>query len=670
MLKEAASPVFIFLVNVLLVFPLFTGEYTQHMGSIESAFIADAEFIDANGLVNWSPLWYFGFPFHLTYTPLIPHLIAALHWLIQAISIPRFYRLITALAYASGPVTLYLFVRYLTRRELTAFTSAIIYSVALMPIYAALPFTSGLVNDLRYVPYNLIALTFFGEGPHILGLAATPLAALALLHLLREPRLRNYVLASLAVAVVALANLIAFYAFALIALIIVFSEALRGEAWRKIRVALTCGAISYGLIAFHYDASFIKASVSFGVSGGGGYVLTWLNLAEAVTVLSAALLGLGIYLRGKAGSQPLFVAGAWTLVFLTIPSLWYFFNIPLAPQPGRYIPELNIGVSILLGLAAVNILDRFTSAAPIKARLAWRPLSFMIIVVAILMFPFVQSTWSISYPNRSIGDAPEYRVAKWLEEHARGQRVYATGTVCFWLNAFTPVLQVRGGSDQGSTNPWWIEVAYEMDNGEDARLGVLWSRALGLRYITVIYLNADTPYHDYAFPNKFEKILPLRYAYEGFAVFEVPSVRSELIQAVDSNIQDLIKNVDDVEGLTKYVGAIEAASNAKCSYRFEGVDRVTVSVTDATESTAILVKMTFDQRWKAYVSGGEIPIVESGPNFMLIKPERNGSYELKLICDRTTSETMGIATSIATTLIILAAGMHRMFRRLPRPKRF
>ena len=645
---EVASPIFIFLLNVLLVFPLFTGEYTQHIGSIESAFIADAEFIDANGFTNWSPLWYCGFPFHLTYTPLIPYLVAALHWLIQAISIPRLYRLVTALSYALGPVALYLFAKHLTRRELPAFASAIIYSLAPTPIYG-------------FIPYSLITLTLFGEGPHILGLAAISLAALTLLHLLRRPCFKNYVLASLAMAAVALANLIALYAFTLMAAILVFSEAMNGKAWQKVRVALVCGAVSYGLIAFHYDLSFIGASVSFGISGGG-YVLSWQNFMETVMILTATLLGLGIYFKGRPESQPIFVASAWTIIFLTIPAAWQLFNIPLAPQPTRYVPELNVGVSLLLGLAAVNLLDRFAGAVPIRVRLTWRPLSFMAVII--LAFLFVQSTWSISYPNLSIEDAPEYRVAKWLEENAGGQRVYATGTMCFWLNVFTNVPQVRGGSDQGSTNPWWMRMAFEMDNGEDGRLGVLWGRALGLRYVTVVYSNADTTYHDYAFPSKFEGVLPLRYVYRGFAVFEVPLTQPELIQAVDSNIQGLvIKSVDDVEGLSKYVDVVEAASVAKCGYRFDAADGITVAVTGAVDSTAILIKMTFDQRWRAYVDGGEVAIAKVGPSFMLVKPMKSGSYKLELVCSKAFSEVVSIAISVVTIILIFVVGVRSKFKR-------
>jgi len=670
--RGIVSPAFIFILNVLLIYPLFTGECTRHMGSIESAFISDARFIDENGFANWNPLWYCGFPFHLSYTPLIPYLTVVTHWMIPTISIPQSYRLITALAYAFGPVTLFLFVKYLTRKELTAFITAIIYSVALMPIYGATPFVAELVKDLKYIPYGLIVLAFFGEGPHILGLTAIPLAALALLHSLRGPGFKRYVYASLAIAAVALANLIALYAFALISAIILLGEALRGEAMRKTKRVLTCGAISCGLVAFCYDLSFIEASVSFGIFGGGGYVLTWRNFAEMAIILTAALTVLSLYFKKKPESQPLFVASAWTVVFLIIPAVWYFFNVPLAPQPGRYIPELNIGVSILLGIAITDIFEKLAGAVPTGVRRVWRPLSFIVISAIVLVLPFTRSTWEVTYPNQDIEETSEYNIAKWLEEHTGVHRVYATGTVCFWLNVFTSVPQLRGGSDQGSTNPWWIHVAYEIDNGDDGELGVLWCKALGIRYIVVIYPNADTPYHDYIFPNKFEGVLPLRHTYKGFAVFEVPLNHPELIQPVEVvSLQDFgrIKGVRDVEGLSGYVDAVEATPTAICSYRFDGVDRLTITVINATESTGILVKMTFDKRWKAYAEGGEVAITAVGPSFMLVTPEKRGSYELRLVCEKALSEVFGIVISVVTIALISAVTAYNSGKCLPRRQR-
>ncbi|TET95319.1 MAG: hypothetical protein E3J29_07050 [Dehalococcoidia bacterium] len=67
------------LLNAVVVLPLFAGEYTQYMGSIEAARLSEARFINENWpYVGWNPLWYLGAPFHLFYTPLRPYLAAAL----------------------------------------------------------------------------------------------------------------------------------------------------------------------------------------------------------------------------------------------------------------------------------------------------------------------------------------------------------------------------------------------------------------------------------------------------------------------------------------------------------------------------------------------------------------------------------------------------------------
>ena len=429
---------------------------------------------------------------------------------------------------------------------------------------------------------------------------------------------------------------------------------------RKMKTALICGAISYGLVAFCYDLSFIKASISFGLFGGG-YVLTWQNSAEMVIIVAAALSVLYFYFRRRPESQHLFLASAWTAVFLAIAAIWYFFNIPLAPQPGRYIPELNIGVSILLGMAITHIFEKLAKAVPTRVKHMWKPLTFIMISVIILALPFAKSTWEVTYPNQDIENTPEYNVAKWLEDHTGEQRVYATGTVSFWLNVFTSVPQLRGGSDQGSTNPWWNDVTVELNIGNDGKLGVLWCKALGIRYLVVVYPNADTPYHDYIFPNKFEGILPLRHAYMGFGVFEVPLSHPKLVQPVDvAGLQDFrtIRGIRDVEGLSSYVDIVETMPAAVCRYRFDEVDRFTVTVVNATESTSILVKMTFDERWKAYADGREVAITEVGPGFMLINPNKKGSYELELVCGKTVSEVVGITISATTVILILVFSVY------------
>ena len=161
------------LLNAVIVLPLFSGEYTQYMGSIEASYLSSARFIDENWLyASWNPLGYMGFPFHLFETPLLPYLMAAIHKLPLALSTAAGYRLVTAFAYVLGPVTLYLFVRYLTKRELPAVLAALAYS--LMPSFVYV--MGGVradpsVGPYGHPPWRLIVMTWYGEGPHIAALA-------------------------------------------------------------------------------------------------------------------------------------------------------------------------------------------------------------------------------------------------------------------------------------------------------------------------------------------------------------------------------------------------------------------------------------------------------------------------------------------------------------------
>jgi len=578
-----------------------------------------------------------------------------MHWVIPVISIPQSYRLITALVYAFGPVTLYLFVKYLTQRESTAFISAIIYSVVLGPIYSATPFASELSAILQYVPYNLIVLTLFGEGPHILGLTLIPLALYILLHSLRRPCFKNIFLTSLTIAAVALTNLIALYSFAIISVITLLSEVLRGEAVRKMKTALICGVVSYGLVAFCYDYSFIESSLSFNPLGGD-FVLSWQNFAVMLTIVAATLSAFSIYYKKRRLSQHLYLTSAWTVVFLTITAMWHLFKIPLAPQSNRYIPELTISISLFLGIATTSISRKLVKAVPESLQPAWKPLMTVVTLLIILALPVATSTWELTQPNNDIESTPEYNMAQWLMDNNGLQRVYATGTVSFWLNVFTEIPQLRGGSDQGATNPWGIDAATEINTGKDEELGVLWCKALNIRYVIVIYPNADTPYHDYIFPNRFEKTLHLRHTYMGFSIFEVPLINSDLVQPVDvANLQDLetIKRINDVKALQRYVNLVEAMSTATVHFRYDEVDRLEIRVTNATEKAHILVKMTYDERWKASIDGRSVTITAVGPDLMLINPNKKGNYILELVCGKSASEILGTAITISTILILL-----------------
>lgn len=658
-------PVAIFVVNFIIIYPLFTGEYTLHTASIESAFLDYARFIIKNyPNLNWNPLQYCGYPFHLFNTPLLSYTIAFLHVIFPPISIAQGYRIIVALMYAFGPVTLYFFTKYLTQRWQIAFLTAAMYS--LIP-----SFLNGLaiLNDTR-----LIILTIFGEGPHVIGLTVIPIAALTFLHALRKPCFRNYIIASMTSAAVALINLIAIYSLAFILTVVLLSELILGDRWRKLKTAAYCVLIGYGFVAFQYDTSFISASL--GVSGQIAKISIFVPLLMMMLFLPL-IGGLMSYFSGKPKLQSWFICLLWMSVLLTFVLIWHLFKVALIPQLGRLLPELNMGIAIFLGLMLTSVYDRIkhTDLRLFRGKSLLRMAYILTLLVIIMVssFPFIRSSWNLTRPNPNMIEIPEYRIAEWLGNHVQeGERVYATGTVSFWLNVFSDVPQLRGVTDQGATNRWWNHVTYQVNTGSNGSLAVLWFKALNVRYVVVNYPNSSTPYPDYVYPYKFEKLLPLRQFFHGFGIFEIPLKHKELVQAVDiEKAQELrpIENVLDSANLLDYVNLVENSSiNGQLDCKVISVDEVTMNVRSFQKTTGVLVKMTYDERWKAYVDGKQVPITAIGPEFMLIQPSIQGDGPIRLVCRKATSEIVGLILSSLTVVCIAGYWFYvplpKIFRRV------
>jgi len=665
------SPVAIFLLNLALVYPLFTGEYTAYIGSIESAFISDARFIVENyPNLTWNPLWYAGFPFHFFYAPVLPYLMAVVHWAYPPVSIPRAYRIITALSYCLGPSMLYIFVKYLTKRDAAAWIAAVTYSIAPSTMYFVIPSFGNFARSFSYAPWSIVVLTVYGEGPHITALTASPIAALAFLYALRNPRPRNYVFAVLAIDCVALTNLIGFFSLFLILLILFYSELILGNATKKLKTALLCLVIAYGLVAFQYDISYVAKFLPY----------AQIRLAPTTTlivVLIAVPLAwiFSSYVGKRRSLQPLLVSSLWFSVFAIITCLWYFYLIQLAPQANRYIPEANMGFAMLLGtvLAPILAVRRLESRLLILGRpQALLRATVVAIILILLVFssaPFLQSSWALTKPAVDMNKTPEYVISEWLSEHVHDERVYATGTIAFWLNVFSDVPQLRGGADGAAANPWWAHVTYQINTGSNSSLAVLWCKALNIRFVVVNYPNASTPYPDYVFPQKFEGTLPLRLLYKGFGIFEVPLARPELVQAVrqdDFERLQPISSVLDYRSLKAYVDLVEGSNGgAECKYEILRANEITIEVSNSKEDTALLVKMTFDDGWKAFVNNNEISITAVGPHFMLLHPNLSGSYLIRLTYMRSMYELIGLTITVCTLLVIGIVITFRYFRRSP-----
>ena len=657
-----------FIVTAFTIYPFFFGEFSQNWSSIESAFLSDAIFIAENyPHVGWYPYWYGGIPFHLSYTPFLPYLVAGFHFL-MGWSVGHAYRVVTGIAYATIPATLYILARTVSGSRVAALTTSLAY--ALIPT-----FFQGLT------PSHPEILAVYGEGPHVFALPFLLLAIAMLMRCMRRPTSRGYLATAILVAVVAITNLIALFAFVLLASLVLAAEIVYGQPTQALRVFILTAWLSFGLVAFQYDLQFIQASASFSAGDDLSFVgilsSPWLPV---IFILMTLVPGLLIIIRHSLGkrekSRAAFLAMVWIGVFGTIVLAKQLFDLTLAPQPNRYTPELDLSVAFVTGLLVAGIADSLIRLRPEAGggfRHAIRA-GVTALVIAILLFNSTTTLLPISTrttsPATSIADVPEYRIATWLSTRVADERVYATGTTSFWLNVFSNIQQVRGGSEQGAVNRWWGRVGYQMNMGADPQLSVFWAKAWNVKYIVVTFPNATTAYHDYASPDKFNGVLPLRYYYQGFGIYEVPLLQSAMIQCVSAksaaSLQP-ISSITDTRDLSSYLSLVNSPPlSPQVTYSTPNSEQIVISVSNASTDTAIVVKMTFDQRWHADLDGRPITIASIGPDFMIVSPQSTGNYRVILTLQPSTGELVGYLLSFLTIALFAVAVLLRRFHsRLP-----
>jgi len=655
--------------NIALIFPLFRGEYTQYMLSIESGHISYARYAVQHPGANWNPLWYAGFPFHLVYPLAFPYLLAALSRILPSLSIPQWYRILTGLMYALGPSTLYLFALYLTRKQSAALATALVYSIAPSFVYLFLSPVRQAAQGFGFAPWQLIAMIFWGEGPHISALTLVPLAALAFLHTLRKPSFVNLVISSVLTASILLTNLFATFALGIILLIELISESFLGKALYKFRSAFGVAMVAYALSAFQYDWSFMNSILASSYA----HPENALRLPSSATFILLFLLGGLLFLAvtdfftGKKSLQPLFIAGSWSFVFGALVIGFYTFNLSLAPQPFRYIPELQMGVALLAGIlfdggyTALRQGEIFRQHGPFLKRF----LSTAYLGVALLLLgvslPFIRASQVITRPGEKVEETPEYQIAMWLDEQIdseKGERVYATGTPAFWLNVFTDVMQLRGAADNAQPSHWWADISYEINKGESGTLTTLWLKTINIRYIVVNYPESGTPWVDFAFPEKLEGLLSPVYSRHGFKIFEVPLASNRLAEVVDLEAirRATIKGLQDEQGLAEFLSTYGSIRGATAAVRYDpsqDPDRLSIEVQGATPDTGILLKMTYDQRWRAQSEGDVLQIERIGPDFMLITPGLAGDFIITMRCGRSLTEQFGLVISLVAALLAI-----------------
>jgi hypothetical protein len=622
-------PLVIFGLNLFLIYPYLAQSTPGWIESIEVSFITISRWWAENfPHLSWNPYWYAGFPHRFSYVPLLPWLTAILGRLIGDFG--QAYHLLAGVAYSLVPVSLYFFIRYLVKNSWTALLGAFFLTAAssLGNIFAHVRSAQGFFNHRLWAPWRLIVMVYYGEGPHTLAQVFLPLAGLFYLRALKGGKRRDVVLAAVSIALVALSNPIGLWA----AGILLGSGFLVFLFWKKdyqkvIGKTAVVAGLAYLLVAFVYSLGFIKSDL---MGEGGGLlsqVFAYFPWAQVAAILFFALV-LAL-LRRFVRSPLLATAFLWFILVTLIVTIFYWFEVELAPQARRYIPEMDMAAATVLAILLTKLLVRLRQKQRLVLALAGAGLGLG------LVFKTAPAThWLTETTNMPRGGNLETRMNQFLTERVNeGERVFVSSNYTFWLGMGTDLWQLRGGHWQASTHPWEAHAGYQITSGPDVETSFSWLKAFAIKWLVVSKAGSWLHYADYLYPDKFDGFLSREgwVGRETEVVYQVPlekGMAGSVSLASAGTLREPVNGADK-EALAAYVAWLEESEFA---LDFRRVNNDHYEIEGEIEAgQGVRVAMSYDRGFRAYDEAGRrLKVRPDILGFLLIEPEKEGLVKISL----------------------------------------
>lgn len=287
------------------------------------------------------------------FTPLIPTFLFLFE--LFGVSPTEAMRVLFIISFIVSTVGIYLFVRDLTKRQMTAVLSTIIYLIPPIPVFILTYFRKGLlVKELEAAKSFLFVV--YGDGAHFVALALIPFAAIFFLRYLKADNRKNLFLSAIFGALIFLATRSQAMSLMLILLAILLSEVFLGMARVKIGRFLLILVSILGLVSFWYTPNFIIESL----------ILYRVQFFQNIGFLFPVSFTLGIlmllfafvFFARNEKRQPIFIAFLLFVIFFGIVSDWIWHQRSFVPHVQRLIANLNMFSAIVLAVGITAILDR------------------------------------------------------------------------------------------------------------------------------------------------------------------------------------------------------------------------------------------------------------------------------------------------------------------------
>jgi hypothetical protein len=269
-----------------------------------------------------------------------------------------------------------------------------------------------------------------------------------------------------------------------------------------------------------------------------------------------------------------------------------------------------------------------------------------------------------------IRSTAEYEISNWLGAHMAGKRVFAPGTVGFWMNAFSDTPMLVGGFDNGIRNTELQDVIYQVYAGDRQQTMLDYLEAFGCAAIVGDGPQSREVYHPYSHPGKFAGLEELwRDGPE--VIYAVPGSGSLPRQAKsglagDPGLAHVVRADEipktrppgyDSSPLAPYLRALRDPARPAARFRWTSQHSAEIH-TDMRPEQMLSVQLTWDQGWHARVNGEARAIRADALGQMAISPECSGPCTVELRYDggaemRAAVWTSGLAWAGGAVWILL-----------------
>jgi hypothetical protein len=627
------------LVLLCAIAVLFSLKYSGPlwMGSGEGLVIAEARFFqDGLGLGNWNPYWFMGIPGNHVGSPAVPWLLSVLGKLFN-FSLGGYFIILRVLSGLGILFSLLFFLLLVEKlqcygkfsgkqRIQNAFLSGLLGFF----LPSLLTFSPGLVGKMKELgfPSSWFFLTYyFGDSLSTIAYPIILLCCYLIWQLIFNWDIKKAAFVSALVGLLMLVNMgsVATLFFWIVVMVIssrFLSRKTVTLAKLILRLILVI-LVGMALASFWFTPYYWLTIIGSPSLGGKPFYQVVVNLIQSSLRFLPVVLGVVVAKKFLKKKHPLLVIGfTGMLVFGSITLMKVFADPDYWLDYSRYGRELDMSLA-MFAVGWIREKQNFKAGK-----------TMFLIGIVVLIVILSRCYWFFS-KSIKLEDTVEYQVAndigRNLKEECSNQescsaRVFTSGSSTFWLNAFYPISQVRGGYEMGSVNDWWPHGAYQIREGREANLSQLWLEAMGVFCLLVHDETSREVFHDFGYPQKFADLENWKKVEDanGDSIYCLEG--SGLARLASKNFLELVspRKGDDEASLLRYVGYL--GDNVK--FTWKGKNRFFVEG-KIRRDEVIRLAVSYTPFWRVLTSSSPVDIRKDPLGLLVIVPEK-GQEDLSL----------------------------------------